>query len=466
MIPLESSEFTQLRISASNAVDLWQSFVLNRVNELSSNSSDFSLTRCLEGVDSICNQSLSGIDRLFEKYSNQAFVHGYNVGFEEVGGKKIIPIYIENGIWDVTKRAAEKASEQFKSSVKKLSLTAKQKIQSFGSSVRSALSKGLKKLFPRRKDLNKLSEEETKAAQALVRKVVQSELAKLDKETKQLLQDEITSSAAEGKLTAYGDAGVKQVKVRIDTVKDERRCKRCADLEGKIFPLEQAKDMIPLHVHCRCMWKFVSDKNVTKQLRREQKEQERKVVKLRERLNKNYRKKVAEKGIAVHNAFHSAHFPELNTIPIVVYNISLDSVSDESEYYLTLKSIRLKKGETGLKLSCSDSDLVDGRLVPGSILHIIGKDNKNIYLECIGNLIRENRERWGKDNQVYEYNTVPLFPESYEEYPYELVSDDSKQARIVMNNCYGGYLELNGNKSNVFVADDLIPLATIIGLQF
>lgn len=455
---LESPEFTRLRISASNAVDAGFSILEKRANEAFSSEFPFSLSRSLDSVDSCCFDAVPGVERLFDHYSNQAFVHGYKKGFNDVGGDSILSVYIENGIWDITKRATEKA----KSLSKKLGEKTKQKVKSAGSAIRDSLVKAFKKLFPRSKSKKEYSPEEIKAIQALAKKVIREELNKLDKETKQLLQDEITSSAAEGKLTAYEDAGAKSVKVRIDTVKDERRCKKCAELEGKIVPIEQAKSLLPRHPRCRCMWNFVSDKYVTKQLRLEHKEQERKVTKLRDRLDKKYRQKQAERGTSttITNASCLDSVSDLSSVPSPVYNIAIDLDSHPLPYYLTLKSLRFRKGETGVKLSCSDDAFVDGRLIPGSVLKLLGKYGKDLYFECIGNLYGDDGAKWGKDNSVYIANSVSLYPESLSEYPYELVSSSSEKIKAIMLNPYCGYLEINGRMGETMETEDLITLST------
>ena len=454
---LESPEFTRLRISASNAVDQGYIILENRINEFFRDLFSSSLVRSLDSISVCVENAVPGIDRLFQHYTELAFSHGYNKGFKDVGGDKVLSVYIENGIFDIAKTATEKA----KKATRKLTEKTKQKVRSAGTAIKDGIIKALKKLFPRAKAKKTYTPEEIKAIQALAKRVIREELNKLDKDTKQLLQDEITSAAAEGKLTAYSDAGVKSVMARIDTVKDERRCSKCAELEGKILPIEQATALLPLHKRCRCMWNFVSDKYVTKKMRLQQKEQEKKIVRLRDRLDKNYRRKQEEKGTkSVTNASCLDCDSRLLAVPDIVHNIVLDLDHHPLPYYLTLKSLRCRKGETGIKVSCSDDSLADGRLLPGSVLKLLGMYGKDIYFDCVGNLFGTDGMKWAKNNSVYITNSVSLYPESITEYPYELVSSSSGLIKVIMLNPYSGYLEINGRRGDTLGVEELVALST------
>jgi hypothetical protein len=266
---LESQEFTDLRISASRAVDNGLSLLLNRVDEVCDNVSPYSLTRSIDNIESVCNKSLNGLDKVFNQYVNQSYIHGYKKGYREITTiSNQASVYVENGIFDITKRATDKALSYAKESAKKLGEVAKKKINTATNAIRSALIKGVTKLLSRHKD-NKPTEEDVQAVKQLAKNIVREQINKLDKETKRLLQDELTASASEGKLGAYEDAGVNAVKVRIDTVNDEKRCGRCARLEGRIVPLEQAKSLLPVHPNCvkpqttmvytKRGWKYMED---------------------------------------------------------------------------------------------------------------------------------------------------------------------------------------------------------------
>lgn len=50
----------------------------------------------------------------------------------------------------------------------------------------------------------------------------------------------------------YGLAGV-QVQAEFSATNDDRVCAKCADLNGKIYTLDEAEDLIPVHPNCRCI---------------------------------------------------------------------------------------------------------------------------------------------------------------------------------------------------------------------
>ena len=55
-------------------------------------------------------------------------------------------------------------------------------------------------------------------------------------------------SVLDGRIQAFKDAGIKRV--RWHTYGDERVCKECDDLDGKIFPIDECPDRV--HLRCRC----------------------------------------------------------------------------------------------------------------------------------------------------------------------------------------------------------------------
>ena len=69
--------------------------------------------------------------------------------------------------------------------------------------------------------------------------------------------DYATKTHAESQLDAFADMGHGYVSAIIETARDNRVCKKCAALDGKEIPIEQARSLIPVHPRCRCMWKPV-----------------------------------------------------------------------------------------------------------------------------------------------------------------------------------------------------------------
>lgn len=61
---------------------------------------------------------------------------------------------------------------------------------------------------------------------------------------------------AEGQLDGMEDLGVEEVlaDVEISTADDSLVCPMCKGLIGKVFTLEEARGIIPVHPSCRCSW--------------------------------------------------------------------------------------------------------------------------------------------------------------------------------------------------------------------
>lgn len=67
---------------------------------------------------------------------------------------------------------------------------------------------------------------------------------------------------ATGTLDALEQAGVQQVvpeieAVRLTTAGDARVCRICRALAGRVYPIAQARGVVPLHPSCRCAWRAV-----------------------------------------------------------------------------------------------------------------------------------------------------------------------------------------------------------------
>lgn len=72
-----------------------------------------------------------------------------------------------------------------------------------------------------------------------------------------LAQTEIIRAHAEATLNTYESAGIEEVEVEAEwsTAKDARVCPLCAEREGKIYSLSEARGLIPRHPRCRCSWR-------------------------------------------------------------------------------------------------------------------------------------------------------------------------------------------------------------------
>jgi SPP1 gp7 family putative phage head morphogenesis protein len=69
-----------------------------------------------------------------------------------------------------------------------------------------------------------------------------------------IARTEIIRAHAEGQLDAFDKLGVDEIGVEVEwsTAGDERVCPECEDMEGKVYSVEEAHGMIPLHPQCRC----------------------------------------------------------------------------------------------------------------------------------------------------------------------------------------------------------------------
>jgi len=71
-----------------------------------------------------------------------------------------------------------------------------------------------------------------------------------------LARTEIIYAHSEGQLDALQQLGVEGVTADVEwsTAEDEKVCDQCADLEGTVFTIDEARGLIPRHPNCRCAW--------------------------------------------------------------------------------------------------------------------------------------------------------------------------------------------------------------------
>ena len=71
-----------------------------------------------------------------------------------------------------------------------------------------------------------------------------------------IARTETIAAHAEGQLDAFENLGVDELGVKAEwvTAGDDRVCPECHDMEGKVFDVEEARGLIPLHPNCRCTW--------------------------------------------------------------------------------------------------------------------------------------------------------------------------------------------------------------------
>lgn len=71
-----------------------------------------------------------------------------------------------------------------------------------------------------------------------------------------IARTEIISAHAEGQLDSFEKLGVEELTIRAEwsTAGDDRVCELCAPMEGAVLTIDQARNLIPRHPNCRCMW--------------------------------------------------------------------------------------------------------------------------------------------------------------------------------------------------------------------
>lgn len=69
-----------------------------------------------------------------------------------------------------------------------------------------------------------------------------------------MARTEIVRAHHKATIGIYKQAGILGIKVMAEwlTAGDDRVCSLCQPLEGEIFPIEKAEEMLPLHPQCRC----------------------------------------------------------------------------------------------------------------------------------------------------------------------------------------------------------------------
>jgi SPP1 gp7 family putative phage head morphogenesis protein len=71
-----------------------------------------------------------------------------------------------------------------------------------------------------------------------------------------LARTETISAHANAALNTYEEAGIEGVNVKSEftTAGDNKVCKKCAALEGRVYSVKSARGVIPVHPNCRCAW--------------------------------------------------------------------------------------------------------------------------------------------------------------------------------------------------------------------
>lgn len=72
-----------------------------------------------------------------------------------------------------------------------------------------------------------------------------------------IARTEVIAAHADATLNAYTEAGIEGVEVEAEwsTTGDAKVCPLCRPLEGRVFSIEKARNMLPRHPNCRCAWR-------------------------------------------------------------------------------------------------------------------------------------------------------------------------------------------------------------------
>lgn len=71
-----------------------------------------------------------------------------------------------------------------------------------------------------------------------------------------IARSEVIAAHAEASLNVYEEAGLKGVNLQSEfsTARDDAVCPECDKLAGKLYSVEEARGVIPVHPNCRCAW--------------------------------------------------------------------------------------------------------------------------------------------------------------------------------------------------------------------
>lgn len=72
-----------------------------------------------------------------------------------------------------------------------------------------------------------------------------------------IARTEVIAAHADATLNAYTEAAVEGVEVEAEwmTTGDDKVCPLCEELEGRVFSIAEARNMLPRHPNCRCAWR-------------------------------------------------------------------------------------------------------------------------------------------------------------------------------------------------------------------
>lgn len=470
----ESSEILKLRTKASSIIEAEYVAVQNQLKRSLLDS---------VGVSGFDNHVDNLVTRLQNHHQSQAgkilkeaYLLALTQGENEVRFVSVVnqrdEVAVENAWGDLWRKASGKAKEAIKS-------------------VSDWVKKAVRKALPKKDSSKPLTAKEIKTAQEITEEI----LTKAKNKEKSNLQDEITRALAAGKLDSYETAGITTVMAQIETVNDNRRCKKCGDLDGVILPIEQARELLPCHPHCRCFWKLPPSSsptgkknqptgkggNVSKKIRREQRLQEKKAMKLRDRLDRAYKQKQAagkkRKTGIVHNEamVHHVHLPwEMKKRPSddscpSYYLSEMPDFFHEETLILVLQDVKLGKTKNNYRvldryrLLSPDAPVLSF----GHVLRVEGYDEEleETVLSLIGDLSGGRNDVPQKSSDLkFDSRMISLLPDSINDYPYTLATNEDSSVVATMLNPKRGIVEIFNKYSIVMDLEEVMKFCLGAGL--
>ena len=86
-----------------------------------------------------------------------------------------------------------------------------------------------------------------------------------------IARTEIVRSANEGTLETYKALGVKNIGVNVEILVSGKACPQCQKLKNKVFTIDQAQGLLPVHPNCTCAYAPVIDEEPSPQKERQRK---------------------------------------------------------------------------------------------------------------------------------------------------------------------------------------------------
>lgn len=179
-------------------------------------------------------------------YLKQAYTKGLTRGYDQVNKKK--RIFQDEDVFSTSKTNWTLSNIRSKAVLDKLSvLTARtvSKLESYITELDSELTRKLSEVL--------LKKDPPKGFGKELAKLVNEFIINRDV---RLANTEVMKAHSEAQLDAYERLGITEVSLEVEwvTAEDSRVCSRCAEKSGRRYTIAEARDLLPFHPNCRCIW--------------------------------------------------------------------------------------------------------------------------------------------------------------------------------------------------------------------